>query len=374
MSPIEYLFERQVISDRWNIEAENSRLVEQIQEEGIFIFGAHKVGAKLLKACSTRGIRVIGFFDNDDTKTHATLDGLKILKPNAEITKDKVIVVASGRHSNSILNQLATYERCRALNIHKFQYLFDLEHQAEGSFRNFRDSLVENKKKFLTAFNRLSDDKSRQTFEGLLKIRLDLEISHSDRFKCDPNYEYCDELFIRKEDMESYVDVGAYNGDTLDRIEQFLTPAKKAFLFEPELEPYIKALSKYKERNSVYIFNLALSDTIAKTKYSSQLSFDSPAYRNQTSVTPSIQFVKLDSIGIDNVSFIKIDVEGGELAVLKGAQNLIRQFQPKLAVCAYHKANDYWEIIEYVLSLVENYRVGMRHYSDILDDTTLYFS
>lgn len=354
------------------IECEHTKLLDQINAEGIFIFGAHKVGANLKKECDKNKIRTIGFFDNDDTKINQKLHNLEILRPDAGNTYNKFIIVASGRYSNQIIKQLSQYN-CVPINIHKFQYLFNLKHQAESSFRNFRNCLLLNHDKVIIAFKRLYDDKSKKTFIGLLKLRFELEIAHTDSFKCDFNDEYIDSQFITKEDMSSFIDVGAYDGDTLDRIERKLAPAKKAYLFEPEIGPYIRGLSKYKDRDSIYMFNFGLSDKIHKIDYENEFTFCSPTNMNQFVSSPSIQFLKLDNLGIEDPSFIKIDVEGGEMNVLRGAQELIKKYKPKLAICAYHRANDYWEIIEYVTSLNQNYKVGMRHYSDILDDTTLYF-
>jgi hypothetical protein len=42
--------------------------------------------------------------------------------------------------------------------------------------------------------------------------------------------------------------------------------------------------------------------------------------------------------------FIKMDLEGMEIAALKGAQNIIKEFKPRLAVCLYHRLQDMWEI------------------------------
>lgn len=46
----------------------------------------------------------------------------------------------------------------------------------------------------------------------------------------------------------------------------------------------------------------------------------------------SVPVVRIDSSSFDKVSFIKIDVEGHEIEVLRGAANTIERFRPKLLV------------------------------------------
>lgn len=48
------------------------------------------------------------------------------------------------------------------------------------------------------------------------------------------------------------------------------------------------------------------------------------------------------------VDFIKMDIEGGEKKALLGAQNLIKKYMPKLAVCTYHHRSDYQDIREWI--------------------------
>lgn len=49
----------------------------------------------------------------------------------------------------------------------------------------------------------------------------------------------------------------------------------------------------------------------------------------------------LEDIAID---FIKMDIEGNEHKALLGAERLIKKNMPKLAVCTYHRSNDYHDI------------------------------
>jgi FkbM family methyltransferase len=54
-----------------------------------------------------------------------------------------------------------------------------------------------------------------------------------------------------------------------------------------------------------------------------------------------IQTIHIDDLNIQNIGFIKIDVEGAELEVLKGMQNTIKQndYPPLLFECSIHEAH-----------------------------------
>jgi hypothetical protein len=64
-------------------------------------------------------------------------------------------------------------------------------------------------------------------------------------------------------------------------------------------------------------------------------------------------FVKEEKI--DRVDFIKIDTEGFEKEIIKGAEKTIKEFKPRLAIAAYHFPDDKKAIPELVLSIRDDY-------------------
>jgi len=343
---------------------------KNLLENGVYIFGAYKVGASLARECRRKGVEVLGFIDNDSSKHGQFVEDIPVYLQHKDHLVGKTVVVASGRYTNEICNTLDA-EDCSIFNMHELQYLLDLGHQAEGHFRSFLSNLFSEKLKFISAFLALDDEQSRKVYDGLISMRLSMSTRHVDKFKSPFSMEYLDVMFVQPGDLNSYIDVGAYNGDTLDRLESALGYSNKAYLFEVEAQPYFDSMDKYKNRPEIHVLNFGLSDKLGKRAYSGQYSFD--LHGKQQVQTTCIQVLPLDLLDLSEVSLIKIDVEGSEGSVIAGARNTIKKAHPKMAICAYHRASDYWKLISDIKAICPDYKVGMRHYSDILDDTTIYF-
>ena len=69
---------------------------------------------------------------------------------------------------------------------------------------------------------------------------------------------------------------------------------------------------------------------------------------------------------------IKADVEGSELALLQGAQEIIRRDRPNLAISLYHKLTDYFELPLYIKSLVPEYHLRICHHATNFTETVVY--
>jgi len=75
---------------------------------------------------------------------------------------------------------------------------------------------------------------------------------------------------------------------------------------------------------------------------------------------------------IQRVDFVKMDIEGSELAALQGAEKTLRRFRPKLAISIYHRFRDFFEIPLYLHGLNLGYRFYLGHYTIFAEETVLY--
>ena len=87
----------------------------------------------------------------------------------------------------------------------------------------------------------------------------------------------------------------------------------------------------------------------------------------------TIRIQALDSLLLGQyASFVKMDIEGAELAALRGAKETIRVHKPCLAISIYHKSEDILDIPLYILELSAEYVFYLRHYTLDAIETVLY--
>lgn len=108
-----------------------------------------------------------------------------------------------------------------------------------------------------------------------------------------------------------------------------------------------------------------------------EIPFSDMNIRDHSGTTvEQINVVRLDDVvGDEVVGFIKMDVESAECDALEGAQRTIVRDKPLLAISVYHRSGDQLAIMDYLHSLVSEYRFWLRHYGDfpeLNDETVLY--
>ena len=177
---------------------------------------------------------------------------------------------------------------------------------------------------------------------------------------------------LSAQEDEVFIDAGAHDGDTiLSFIKWCNGKYKKIIAFEPDVEncrKVQKTLSDNEIQN-VTLKNLGLWYKNETIGFYNQGTSSSKIDVNSNS---RINVSKLDDIINEKVTFIKMDIEGAELNALKGSTETIKKYKPKLAICIYHKNEDFFEIPYFIHSLVPEYKLYLRHHSWSIYETVLY--
>jgi len=183
--------------------------------------------------------------------------------------------------------------------------------------------------------------------------------------------EYFENLITNNEEI--FVDAGCFDGGTaLEFIDFAKGDFKKIYAFEPDPVSFKnceKNLSEFIEVGKCEVYNCALNDKNETVHF---LNKATPGSRiDKDGIL--IKSVALDDILKDEkVTFIKMDIEGGEYNALIGAKNIIAKNHPKLAICIYHKPEDIFELPNLILEIDSTYKFYIRHYSATDVSSVLY--
>lgn len=135
----------------------------------------------------------------------------------------------------------------------------------------------------------------------------------------------------------AYIDVGAFNGDTIfDYIKYFGQQNRKILAFEPD-ENNFKQLSdvvKSSNLKNIELFKAAVGACSGKVSFSQNGNMGSHIV-DKDNASDLVEIFSLSDFIKYNPSFIKMDIEGAELDALKGAEDLIKLLKPNLAICLY---------------------------------------
>lgn len=185
---------------------------------------------------------------------------------------------------------------------------------------------------------------------------------------------YFDFPLLCKKKREVFVDAGSLDGRTSLLFKKWCGESfGKTYAFEPDAKNIVKC------RNAFANAGLAESQyaVIGKGLYDElgTVSFES-AGNGASSINESgnetINVDRLDNMVNDDITFIKMDIEGAEYKALLGSEKTIKKNKPKLAICVYHKPEDIIKLPSLILQYVPDYKFFIRHYSTTQDDTVLY--
>lgn len=208
---------------------------------------------------------------------------------------------------------------------------------------------------------------------GLINSRISSDASHIRYFYQDESYFPKD--IIKLEDNEVYVDCGAFDGDTiylfLEKMKDFGKKYLKIFAIEPD-ENNMTNLKKnlYHKENILFINEGVYSrDGIISFNMCSTMGSKIDEKHSKT----SINVRTLDNIlSEENVTMIKMDLEGAELEALHGGAKIIKKCKPKLAIAVYHKIEDLYAITLYIKELYPKYNFYIRALNPDSVDVTLF--
>ena len=236
----------------------------------------------------------------------------------------------------------------------------------------FETAFYENNKDDIDAVRAvLSDELSRRTFDDTIKNKLTGDVSYLE--DCEVSQSEADSL-LSFGSPTTMVDLGADTGDTVLRYTELFDKIDKIFAVEPDPRNFRKLLE-----NTAGLDITCINALIGDKPGTSTIATGRSRGRGVRDLSDKggidIAVTTVDDILKGSpAGFIKMDVEGAELAAIEGARGTIAAFRPQMQIACYHRSEDIWTIPLKVLSIQKEYRVYMRHMPHIPGwDTLFYF-
>lgn len=340
-------------TDLWHYLSESMR--------PIVMYGMGNGADKIIAVCEKYGVEISDFFASDGFVRGHSFHGKTVLSYSAMKEKyegQNPIVLLS--FASSLPDVMALFKKvgdeCEL-------YAPDVPVFGEALFTI--EFFEENKARFEAVYKLLADEESKRIYENVISYKLSGDIKYLWESENSKDSVYRDILDCQK--ISSYLDLGAYNGDTIREMLFYNPSLQSAIALEPDARNFRK-LNEYAQN----VDNCAIKCiNVGAWNENTTLLFDASGNRNAGIVSKGnivskikeVNVVSVDSV-LDGaqVDYIKYDVEGSEKEALLGSTKTIKMHAPKLLVSLYHRSEDLFTLPELVRDLNPNYMLYLRRF------------
>jgi FkbM family methyltransferase len=176
------------------------------------------------------------------------------------------------------------------------------------------------------------------------------------------------DLDLRFGDACTYADCGAYDGsEALMFADRAQRRFRQLHVFEPDRRNFLNVTTRVNAYIAehgylpIHCHELGVFDRnafLAATGYEAGVS----VIGEEATGNGGIHVCRLDDM-LDDLGYLRLEIEGAELAALHGAEGLIRAHRPGMTISAYHKASDFLDIADFLRPLELGYKLRLRHQS-----------
>lgn len=321
------------------------------EKRPVFIYGMGNGADKILKVFEEYGIKTQGVFASDEFVRGHSFRGFKVKKYSEVCSEysDFVIVLAFAAGYDSLI------EKVKSMSQEHTLYAPDVPIEGGGLFTY--EYCLEHEDEINEVYGMLEDDLSKKVFENVFNYKISGKISYLEEITTPKEEVYSD--IIKPADTETYVDLGAYNGDTISEfLSQTQNRYKKIIAFEPDRRNYKKLMNSIEGKPDICALNCAAWSCDTELAFASRSGRQSAVSRDGTLT----QARSVDSVlSTAEATIIKMDVEGAEEEAILGCRSVIAGFRPKLMISLYHRNRDMFYLPLLIKKINPDYKFYMRH-------------
>lgn len=325
--------------------------------------------------------------DSDCEKWGNEYKGFMIYSPMklySEEPKDTIILVTAGpNYAYEVTEQIRRIDNFKIFYSHVIMNPW---------FNAFSVSLYNNLSRVKECVKLMTDEKSKKIYSEVIKRRIIGCSNEYSELKIQGEKQYLADIIYKNIKNEIIIDCGAYIGDTSKRfVSEFRNKVKRIYAYEAlpqNLEKlYVQQDNLKKEygwNGELIVLPFAVADKTSVLQFwETELANASfiPDLRSTADlqVGKRVKSLKVEARSIDEtipeneeVTLIKMDIEGAEYSALIGAEKTIKRTKPRCAISIYHNPLDYINILELLKDYVPQYKFAVRHYKARHVDTVLY--
>ena len=232
-----------------------------------------------------------------------------------------------------------------------------------------KDFLKDNIDDIEKAYSLLCDEKSKQVFKSIIRFQITGNLNYC--FDCETDK---DEAFkiLKLDENESFLDLGAYRGDTVKEFLHYTKSYEKIVAVEPDKKTFRKLESYCENLKNCTALNNAVWNE------STELFFDGNKGRGSSANAKgeSVFSVTVDDLRekYGKFTYLNIDVEGSEKEMLEGSKITLQQDKPKICMAVYHRSEDIFALVNKINKINGDYKIYLRHFEYLPAwDTNFYF-
>lgn len=334
-----------VVEDMWD--------ALQGETRPIVVYGMGNGADKLIERFNKYGITVSDFFASDGFVRGHSFHGMRV-KSFSEIKQtypEFVIVLSFASNRAEVIEMLEEIDSSYEM------YVPDMPIAGDEYFD--REFFNTNYEAIYEAYSHFCDEDSKNAYANIINYKLTGKM----RFLMDA-YSSKEELYSEiGTEICTYVDAGAYNGDTAKEAIAYFPKLERIVAIEPDPKNFKKLIkfSESIETPEMHTVNAAVWHSSGDGEFTSSGNRNSSisstaSYQHKDT---DIALISVDSLGLDP-DFIKYDVEGAELEALIGTDATILRSHPTALVSLYHRSRDIFAIPNYVSGKYPFYRMTLR--------------
>ncbi len=333
-------------------------------DKPIVFYGMGNGADKILSVMEKLGCEAADFFASDGFVRGHTFHGKRVLSYSEAREKypDMLVVIS---FASSLPDVLARFD-----GIDAAYETVAPDVPVSGDTLFTYDWFSEHRAAFETVYDMLADDESRRIYENIINYKLSGKLCYLRAAVSDEDTVM--RTLVQPESVQSYLDLGAYNGDTVRKMLDAAPALHTVRAMEPDARNF-KKLALYAEaetRADVRAYPYAAWDKRETLTFRVEGNRNSTVSQNGTSGIAvkqakerQIEAERPDAVvGDAHVDFIKYDVEGAEREALLGSAQTIAASTPRLLVSLYHRSEDLFALPMLIKELNPDYRLYLRRF------------